>query len=61
MQSIQDRFVIPSVIQYFAGDKIPRKAYTVKLSFLTMNHESKFWTINLDRDELGAYVKTLSI
>ena len=40
VQSIQDRYAIPIAIQYFAGDKIPRKACTVKFSFLTMNHES---------------------
>ena len=55
VQSIQDRFAIPIAIQYFAGDKLPRKAYTVKFSFLTMNQESKFWTRHLDRDELSAY------
>ena len=55
VQSIQDRFAIPIVIQYFAGDKLPRKAYTEKFSFLTMNHESKFWTRHIDRDDLSAY------
>ena len=40
MYSIQDRFAISIAIQYFAGDKLPRKTYTVKFSFLTPNHES---------------------
>ena len=54
-QFIQDGFAIPIAIQYYAGDKLPRKAYTVKFSFLTMNHKSKFWTRHLDRDELSVY------
>ena len=55
MQSIQDRFAMPVAIQYFAGDKLPRKVYTVKFSFLTMNHESKIWTRHLDRDDFSTY------
>ena len=42
IQSIQDRFPIPIAIQYFAGDKLPTKVYTVKFLFLTLNQESKF-------------------
>ena len=42
VQSIQDRFAIPFAIQYYSGNKLSRKAYTVKSSFLTMNDESKF-------------------
>ena len=55
VQSIQDRFAIPIAIKYFDGVKVPRKAYTVKFSFLTMNHESKFWIRQLDRDDLRKY------
>ena len=55
VQSIQDRYAIPIGIEYFAGDKLPRKAYRVKFSFLTMNHESKKWIRHLDRDELSGY------
>ena len=32
-QFIQDRFAIPIAFQYFAGDKLPRKAFTVKCFF----------------------------
>ena len=55
VQSIQDRFAIPVVIQYYTRDKPPRKAYTVKFLFPRMNHESKFWTRHLDRNDLSAY------
>ena len=52
---IQDRFAIPVAIQYVVGEKLLRKAYIVKYSFLTMNQESKFWTRYLDRDDWSAY------
>ena len=55
VQSIQDRFAIPIAIKYFDGVKVPRKAYTVKFSYLTMNHESKNWIRQLDRDDLRIY------
>ena len=46
VQSIQARFATPIVIQYFAGDELPRKACGVKFSFITMNqngHVLFFW------------------